>query len=112
MESAIRCWSRQCRPPRPLRFWVSESIAIAENLKVEVCFFAGNNECFEPYTSNLYSRRTLSGEFVCINKHLLRDLISRGLWSTEMKNKIIAQNGSVQRILGANLECGFMPQWA
>ena len=58
----------------------------------------GNNECFEPYTSNLYSRRVLSGEFVVVNRHLLRDLIERGLWNERMKNLLIANNGSVQNI--------------
>jgi len=56
----------------------------------------GNNECFEPYTSNLYVRRTLAGEFVCVSKHLLRDLIKLGLWTPALKNKLIAHNGSVQ----------------
>jgi ribonucleoside-diphosphate reductase alpha chain len=58
----------------------------------------GNNECFEPYTSNIYSRRVLSGEFVVVNKHLLRDLVEAGTWSMELKNKIVAANGSVQDI--------------
>ena len=58
----------------------------------------GNNECFEPYTSNLYSRRTLSGEFAVVNQHLLRDLMARGLWTAEIRNQIIAHNGSVQAI--------------
>ena len=58
----------------------------------------GNNECFEPYTSNIYSRRTLSGEFAVVNQHLLRDLMSRGLWTAEIRNQIIAHNGSVQHI--------------
>jgi len=58
----------------------------------------GNNECFEPYTSNLYVRRTLAGEFVCVNKHLMIDLIKRGLWSSQMKNALISNNGSVQGI--------------
>lgn len=58
----------------------------------------GNNECFEPYTSNLYVRRTLAGEFVCVSKHLLLDLIERKLWTPELKNKLIAHNGSVQNI--------------
>jgi ribonucleoside-diphosphate reductase alpha chain len=58
----------------------------------------GNNECFEPYTSNIYSRRVLSGEFVIVNKHLLKDLIQMGLWNNDMKNKIILANGSVQGI--------------
>jgi len=58
----------------------------------------GNNECFEPYTSNIYTRRVLSGEFIVVNKYLLRDLVNRGLWDTEMKDKIITANGSIQDI--------------
>lgn len=58
----------------------------------------GNNECFEPYTSNLYVRRTLAGEFVCVSKHLLKDLIERGLWNSALKQKLIAHDGSVQTI--------------
>merc|ERR1719251_532307 len=58
----------------------------------------GNNECFEPYTSNVYIRRTLAGEFVVVNNHLLRDLIKLNLWSDLMKDKLIAANGSVQGI--------------
>lgn len=58
----------------------------------------GNNECFEPYTSNIYSRRTLSGEFVVVNKHLIKDLIELGLWSEEMKQRIILEDGSIQNI--------------
>lgn len=58
----------------------------------------GNNECFEPYTSNMYVRRVLSGEFTVINKHLLRDLITLGLWDDDMRNQLIAHNGSVQHI--------------
>jgi ribonucleoside-diphosphate reductase alpha chain len=58
----------------------------------------GNNECFEPYTSNIYSRRVLSGEFPIVNKHLLKDLVKLNLWNDNMKNKIIADNGSIQAI--------------
>ncbi len=58
----------------------------------------GNNECFEPYTSNIYTRRVLSGEFVVVNKHLLKDLVDIGLWNDKIKNKLIAANGSVQNI--------------
>ncbi|EMS31116.1 Ribonucleotide reductase of class Ia (aerobic), alpha subunit [Mariniradius saccharolyticus AK6] len=60
----------------------------------------GNNECFEPYTSNIYTRRTLSGEFIVVNKHLMKDLIKLGLWNDTMKNRLIAANGSVQNIPG------------
>jgi len=58
----------------------------------------GNNESFEPYTSNIYTRRVLAGEFVCLNPHLVRDLIERNLWADDIKNKLIANNGSVQEI--------------
>ena len=64
----------------------------------------GNNECFEPYTSNLYTRRTLSGEFIVVNKHLLNDLIQLGLWDEEMKQILMASNGSVQNIQGLSDE--------
>ena len=59
----------------------------------------GNNECFEPFTSNIYSRRTLAGEFMIVNKHLMRDLIDLKLWNESVKNNIIANKGSVQQIL-------------
>lgn len=58
----------------------------------------GNNECFEPYTSNLYTRRTLSGEFIVVNKHLLADLVKRNLWNQEMKEMLMFNNGSIQNI--------------
>ncbi len=58
----------------------------------------GNNECFEPYTSNIYSRRTLSGEHVIVNKHLLKDLVGLNLWNDDMKHKLMAANGSIQGI--------------
>jgi len=60
----------------------------------------GNNECFEPYTSNIYTRRVLSGEFIVINQHLLKDLISRNLWTENVRNALIANNGSIQYIEG------------
>ena len=55
----------------------------------------GNNECFEPYTSNIYVRRVLSGEFTVVNQHLLMDLTALGLWNADMKNELVAANGSV-----------------
>lgn len=58
----------------------------------------GNNECFEPYTSNIYSRRTLSGEFIMVNKHLVTDLVELGIWSDEIKQKIVLNDGSVQMV--------------
>lgn len=58
----------------------------------------GNCESFEPYTANLFTRRVLAGEFVCLNKHLLNDLIQRNLWSEEMRQKLLSTNGSVQQL--------------
>jgi ribonucleoside-diphosphate reductase subunit M1 len=55
----------------------------------------GNNESFEPYTSNIYTRRVLAGEFVCLNPHLVIDLIEHNLWTSDIKNKIISLNGSI-----------------
>lgn len=60
----------------------------------------GNNECFEPYTSNIYTRRTLSGEYIVVNKHLLNDLIGLGLWDNEMREMLMSTNGSIQNIEG------------
>jgi ribonucleoside-diphosphate reductase alpha chain len=58
----------------------------------------GNNESFEPYTTNIYTRRVLAGEFVCVNPHLVRDLIALGKWTVDIKNQLVAHNGSVQSI--------------
>jgi len=58
----------------------------------------GNNECFEPYTANIYSRRTLSGEYIVVNKHLLKDLIRLNLWDEDMKQQVMAANGSIQHL--------------
>jgi ribonucleoside-diphosphate reductase alpha chain len=73
----------------------------------------GNNECFEPYTSNIYTRRVLSGEFIIVNKHLLRDLTKLGLWDEDMKNRIIAANGSIQNIneIPENLKTLYRTAW-
>ena len=77
---------------------VRNSLLLAPMPTASTSQILGNNECFEPYTSNIYSRRVLSGEFVVVNKHLLRDLVKIGLWNDTMKNKLIAANGSVQAI--------------
>jgi ribonucleoside-diphosphate reductase alpha chain len=58
----------------------------------------GNNECFEPYTSNIYTRRVLSGEFIVVNKHLLEDLVKLGLWNENLKQELMRANGSIQQI--------------
>jgi len=80
------------------QYGVRNSLLVAPMPTASTSQILGNNECFEPYTSNIYTRRVLSGEFIIVNKHLLRDLVSLGLWNNDMKNKIIAANGSVQHI--------------
>jgi ribonucleoside-diphosphate reductase alpha subunit len=77
---------------------VRNSLLVAPMPTASTSQILGNNECFEPYTSNIYTRRTLSGEFIIANKHLMRDLISLGLWSETMRQKLISTNGSVQTI--------------
>ncbi|AHM61375.1 ribonucleoside-diphosphate reductase subunit alpha [Flammeovirgaceae bacterium 311] len=77
---------------------VRNSLLVAPMPTASTSQILGNNECFEPYTTNIYSRRTLSGEFIVVNKHLLKDLIELGLWDDNMKNRLIAANGSVQDI--------------
>jgi len=74
------------------------SLLVAPMPTASTAQILGNNESFEPYTQNLYVRRVLSGEFVQVNKHLLRDLISRGLWTEELRMQLIAHNGSVQHL--------------
>lgn len=76
------------------------SLLIAPMPTASTSQILGNNECIEPYTSNIYSRRTLSGEYIVVNKHLLNDLIRLNLWDEEMKEALIASNGSVQHIEG------------
>lgn len=77
---------------------VRNSLLLAPMPTASTSQILGNNECFEPYTSNIYTRRVLSGEFVVVNKHLLKDLVKLGLWNDNLKNKIIGANGSVQDI--------------
>merc|ERR1711907_827117 len=74
------------------------SLLVAPMPTASTAQILGNNESFEPYTQNLYVRRVLSGEFVQVNKHLLRDLIERGLWSDDLRVQLVAHNGSVQHL--------------
>lgn len=77
---------------------VRNSLLLAPMPTASTSQILGNNECFEPYTSNIYTRRVLSGEFVVVNKHLLKDLVKLGLWNDAMKNNLILANGSIQAI--------------
>lgn len=80
------------------KYGVRNSLLVAPMPTASTSQILGNNECFEPFTSNVYKRGTLSGEFIIVNKYLLRDLVKLGLWNDAMKNKIIAANGSIQDI--------------
>jgi ribonucleoside-diphosphate reductase alpha chain len=77
---------------------VRNSLLVAPMPTASTSQILGNNEAFEPYTSNLYTRRVLSGEFIVVNKHLLHDLVERGLWNETLKQQIMRENGSVQNI--------------
>lgn len=80
------------------QYGVRNSLLLAPMPTASTAQILGNNECFEPYTSNVYTRRVLSGEFIIVNKHLLKDLVKEGLWNKEMRSKIMTTNGSVQNI--------------
>jgi ribonucleoside-diphosphate reductase alpha chain len=77
---------------------VRNSLLVAPMPTASTSQILGNNEAFEPYTSNIYTRRVLSGEFIVVNKHLLNDLVERGLWNETLKQEIMRHNGSVQNI--------------
>ena len=79
---------------------VRNSLLVAPMPTASTAQILSNNECFEPYTSNIYTRRVLSGEFIVVNKHLLKDLIELDLWNEQLKNELIAANGSIQHIEG------------
>nr|WP_222831693.1 ribonucleoside-diphosphate reductase subunit alpha [Saprospira grandis] len=93
-------WDWEALRQEILAHGVRNSLLVAPMPTASTSQILGNNECFEPYTSNIYSRRTLSGEYVVVNKHLLKDLIERGYWTQELKEMLIAANGSVQNIEG------------
>ena len=80
------------------KYGVRNSLLVAPMPTASTSQILGNNECFEPFTSNIYIRRTLAGEFIVINKYLIRDLIDIGIWSNDIKDQIIAENGSIQNI--------------
>ncbi|MEL6916813.1 MAG: ribonucleoside-diphosphate reductase subunit alpha [Bacteroidota bacterium] len=79
---------------------VRNSLLVAPMPTASTSQILGNNECFEPYTSNIYTRRVLSGEFIVVNKHLLEDLVKLGLWNENLKQELMRANGSIQHIDG------------
>jgi len=92
---------------------VRNSLLLAPMPTASTAQILGNNECFEPYTSNVYTRRVLSGEFIIVNKHLLRDLVKLGIWNDRLKNKLMASNGSVQNIdeIPENIKALYKTAW-
>ena len=95
------------------RYGMRNSLLVAPMPTASTSQILGNNECIEPFTSNLYSRRVLAGEFVVVNKYLVDDLVARGLWTADVRSQIIANNGSVQSIaeLPADLRELYRTTW-
>merc|ERR1712166_1348172 len=91
-------WDWAAMKAKITKFGLRNSLLVAPMPTASTAQILGNNESFEPYTQNLYVRRVLSGEFVSVNKHLLRDLIERGLWNDETRTQLVAHNGSVQHV--------------
>ncbi|MCC7506546.1 MAG: ribonucleoside-diphosphate reductase subunit alpha, partial [Saprospiraceae bacterium] len=91
-------WDWAALRKKVMKTGVRNSLLVAPMPTASTSQILGNNECFEPYTSNLYTRRTLAGEHIVVNKHLMRDLVRLGLWDEEMREAIMAANGSVQGI--------------
>lgn len=96
-----------------VKYGLRNSLLVAPMPTASTSQILGNNECFEPITSNIYMRRTLAGEFVMINKYLMKDLIDLGLWNEKMKNNIIANKGSVQHLtmLSDNMRNKYKTVW-
>jgi len=91
-------WNWELLKQQIMKMGLRNSLLVAPMPTASTAQILGNNESFEPYTQNLYVRRVLSGEFVQVNRHLLRDLIHRGLWTEDMRVQLIAHNGSVQHL--------------
>ena len=81
-----------------MKYGVRNSLCVAPMPTASTSQILANNECFEPFTSNIYTRRTLAGEFIVINRYLMKELTDMGLWTAKMKDKIIENKGSVQNI--------------
>ncbi len=83
-----------------IKYGVRNSLLVAPMPTASTAQILGNNECFEPFTSNIYTRRTIAGEFIIVNKYLMKELIDLKLWDEDLKNNIISNNGSIQHIQG------------
>jgi ribonucleoside-diphosphate reductase alpha subunit len=99
-EPRSRRWDWASLKARVAQHGLRNSLLVAPMPTASTAQILGNNESFEPYTQNLYVRRTLSGEFVQVNKHLVKDLIERKLWHEDLRMQLIAHNGSVQHVDG------------
>jgi len=97
-ETPSKRWDWESLRKRVMKTGVRNSLLVAPMPTASTSQILGNNECFEPYTSNLYTRRTLAGEHIVVNKHLMRDLVRLGMWNEEMREAIMAANGSIQGI--------------
>jgi ribonucleoside-diphosphate reductase alpha subunit len=106
-------WEWSVLKEEVLKYGVRNSLLLAPMPTASTAQILGNNECFEPYTSNIYTRRVLSGEFIIVNKHLLKDLVKAGLWNKDMRQKIMTANGSVQNIkeVPQNLKALYKTAW-
>ena len=106
-------WEWNVLKEEVLKYGVRNSLLLAPMPTASTAQILGNNECFEPYTSNIYTRRVLSGEFIIVNKHLLKDLVKAGLWNKDMRQKILTANGSVQNIkeVPQNLKALYKTAW-
>jgi ribonucleoside-diphosphate reductase alpha chain len=93
-------WDWQDLRKKVKKHGVRNSLLVAPMPTASTSQILGNNECFEPYTSNIYTRRVLSGEFIVVNKHLLEDLVNLSLWNEDMKQELMQANGSIQNING------------
>jgi ribonucleoside-diphosphate reductase alpha chain len=91
-------WDWKSLRKEVVKYGVRNSLLVAPMPTASTAQILGNNEAFEPFTSNLFSRRTLGGEFVVVNKHLVKTLLEKGIWSDEIRKKLIMENGSVQNI--------------
>jgi ribonucleoside-diphosphate reductase alpha chain len=91
-------WDFEALRAEAMKYGARNSLLLAPMPTATTSQILGFNECFEPYTSNIYSRRTLSGEFIVVNKHLIKDLIALKMWNEDMKQRIIIEDGSVQNI--------------
>jgi len=106
-------WDWDTLRNRVTTFGARNSLCVALMPTASTSMILGNSECFEPFTSNVYSRSTLSGDHIVVNKHLIRDLVELGIWSPALKDKLIHENGSVQNIpeIPDDIKCIYRTAW-